>query len=334
MKRLSTFLFAAACTVAMPASAQTTSTTSPLPALARPTASSVTANSAVLSTMLMTVPEATSVRLQFANNSSMTNATLVAQQVVNPQPTAAAVNAALRYLAAGTTYYAQATASNSHGTTQTSVIAFTTAGALPPAVVDASSSSVSSTMALLSAVIDGHNMPANAWFQYGTDATLASAVQTAVQSVPAMTTAVNANGSVSGLLPATTYYYRAFAENAYGRSAGAIKSFATAASSAPTGLPTLNRPSVSSVTSSSAVLSAVLSSVPETTTVRLLLSRSSTMASATTVRQRSIAPQPTGTSVNVALSALLPATVYYCQASATNSKGTTLSDIVAFTTAP
>jgi len=68
------------------------------------------------------------------------------------------------------------------------------------------------------------------WFEYGLTASLASSTPQQTQSGPGLFCY-----TLTGLTPATTYYYRAIARNSAGTDYGEIKSFTTAALPQSTG---------------------------------------------------------------------------------------------------
>ncbi|OGI68132.1 hypothetical protein A2738_03040 [Candidatus Nomurabacteria bacterium RIFCSPHIGHO2_01_FULL_42_15] len=92
-----------------------------------------------------------------------------------------------------------------------------------PEVITRSATNVSSTSATLRGRVDGNGSSARAWFEYGTNTSLG------------YTTSENSYGSdssefsrsVSGLIPNTTYYFRAVAENSEDTIFGNMLSFNT-----------------------------------------------------------------------------------------------------------
>jgi hypothetical protein len=108
-----------------------------------------------------------------------------------------------------------------------------------PIVTTGATSGVSARSATLLASVNPSGNPTDAWFEFGTSATLATFASTARVGVGSGTQPVSFQQFVGDLEPQTTVYYRAAAENAGGQARGAIRSFTTPALSiplAPTGL--------------------------------------------------------------------------------------------------
>ena len=96
-----------------------------------------------------------------------------------------------------------------------------------PAVSTISATSVSQNGATLNGTVDPNNHATTAWFEYGTSSGLTTANETTHLTKGSGNTAVNLNQNISGLLPNTTYYFRAVANNTYGTKKGTILSFTT-----------------------------------------------------------------------------------------------------------
>ena len=79
------------------------------------------------------------------------------------------------------------------------------------------------------AMIDAQGMRTNYWFEYGTDPAVASSTSTTTPHSAAGRgkKAMLFEASAIGLSPATTYYFRAVAENFIGATRGEIRSFTT-----------------------------------------------------------------------------------------------------------
>ncbi|MEK7538749.1 MAG: fibronectin type III domain-containing protein [Patescibacteria group bacterium] len=140
-------------------------------------------------------------------------------------------SATLSSLVPNTTYYYRAMARNSQGTVYGSVLSFTTnsygggyTGAqIAPTVSTTLATEIAANSARLnSLVFSTGNYPSNAWFEWGTNTALGNKTQTVnVGSLPS----VRHTDVITGLVPSVTYYYRAVAENPYGKSYGSIYSF-------------------------------------------------------------------------------------------------------------
>jgi uncharacterized repeat protein (TIGR01451 family) len=143
-----------------------------------------------------------------------------------------------------TTYYFRAVAENSEGTDRGSILSFRTDeednnndNDREPEVTTKNATNVSSYDATLNGRVDGNGRTTRAWFEYGTSTSLGySTVRTSYGSGT-----TNYDRSISGLMPNTTYYFRAVAENSEGTDRGSILSFYTSSGYVP---PVNNQPTV------------------------------------------------------------------------------------------
>jgi len=92
-----------------------------------------------------------------------------------------------------------------------------------PDVTTRNATNISSGSATLNGRVDGNGSSARAWFEYGTNTNLG--YSTSQNSYGSGST--NYNRSISGLIPNTTYYFRAVAENSQDTVYGSILSFNT-----------------------------------------------------------------------------------------------------------
>jgi hypothetical protein len=84
---------------------------------------------------------------------------------------------------------------------------------------------VAASSATLNGNVTPNSLPTTAWFEWGTNPTLASYASTPVQSLGSGTTSQLAIAALSGLSTGTTYYCRVAASNSSGTSKGTIVSF-------------------------------------------------------------------------------------------------------------
>ncbi len=145
------------------------------------------------------------------------------------------VNVALTGLQPNTTYYYEVVATNSVGTTDGSILSFTTPAA--PAATLATTqaaSNVTSTAATLSGSVNPEGAATSVSFIYGTDPTLTTGTTTTTaQQIASGTSAVLVNAALTGLQPNTTYYFKVVATNSVGTTVGSISNFTTAAAPQP-----------------------------------------------------------------------------------------------------
>ena len=223
-----------------------------------------------------------------------------------------------------TTYYLRAWATNSAGTAYGNETTFTTLAIAVPSLTTAAATLVTMTTAT-----SGGNVTAD-----GGGTISARGVCYATTTAPTLSNTVVTSGSglgtfisnLTALLPATTYYLRAYATNAAGTGFGTEITFTTSASV----VPTLTTAVISAITMTSATSGGSISSdggaaisekgICWATTASPTISNSKTS-------------DGTGTAAfTSSLTALLPGTVYHVRAFATNSAGTAYGNDVQFTT--
>jgi hypothetical protein len=165
----------------------------------------------------------------------MTGTTTTAAQSIGSGTSAVAVNAALTGLQPGTTYYEEVVATYSIGTTDGSILSFTTpAAASAPLATTQAATGVTATAATLNGGVNPQGSATTVDFVYGTDPMLMTGTTTtAAQSIGSGTSAVAVNAALTGLQPGTTYYEEVVATNSVGTTNGRILSFTTAAAPQP-----------------------------------------------------------------------------------------------------
>jgi hypothetical protein len=146
---------------------------------------------------------------------------------IKPTPAKAAVSG----LVSGTTYYYSLEAGNSLGTTSGAVRTFKTSGNPPPQPTTGGPSSVTTSSATVSGIINPENQATTWYFEYGT--TTAYGVQTVPQQV-AGTVPVPVSQTLTGLAPGTTFHYALVATHGNGAAqVGADATFETLPSPRP-----------------------------------------------------------------------------------------------------
>ena len=236
-------------------------------------------------------------------------------------------NTPITGLSPETTYFVRAFATNSQGTTYSLETSFTTLAYTAPSISNVGTGSISQTSASASSSIynDGGSAISQKGFVWSTSPNPTVALATKNISA-ASGNSISAN--ITGLLPDTIYYIRAFATNTTGTGYSEETSFTTLALSAPT---------ISS-----------LSTYSVTQTIIDFYSRSIDTDGGSTTTQKgfvwSTSPNPTialstkiidpnsGNSIDTSITGLLPATTYYVRAFATNTSGTGYSPETSITT--
>jgi hypothetical protein len=165
--------------------------------------------------------------IEYATSATLAGSITVSGNAVTGS-TDTARGIAVTGLAAGTTYYFRASASNSAGSTTATVIkSFTTLGGKPSATT-AIASGVSANRATLNASVNANGVSTTVKYRVGKSADLSGDVTVyegrtvtdfADESVPV---------SISSLVEMVTYYYRVEATNSFGTATGEIRSFTTA----------------------------------------------------------------------------------------------------------
>jgi len=230
-------------------------------------------------------------------------------------------------LAASTTYYLRAYATNSVGTAYGSEISFTTlAGVSLPGIITSSVTSITTTTA-----VSGGNITSN-----GNSIITASGVCWSTTVNPTTANFVTSDlaimgaysSNLTGLLPATTYHVRAYATNSVGTAYGNDISFTT---STPLTAPTVTTTAASAITTSTASSGGNVTSNGGATVTARGVCWSTT--SGPTINN-SITSDASGTGIFISnLSGLAASTTYYLRAYATNSVGTSYGSEISFTTA-
>jgi hypothetical protein len=259
------------------------------------------------------------------------NPTTANTKVIDAAPGVGIFASNLTGLIPGTLYYVRSYAINSTGTAYGTQISFSTL-MLPPTVVTTAAITITSTSAITGGSYTLNGIGGNLW-NYGvayatTPGSLTPTyVQTGTLPIPSPWTT-----NLTGLLGSTTYYIRAYIQG-YWNGAGAYDfgnelSFTTPAPSAPV---VASTNAITNITTSSALSGGVITSdggAPITAKgVCYGITTSPTIAGPHT-------SDGTGSTNFVSsITGLLPSTVYFVRAYATNSVGTSYGPVsVSFTT--
>ena len=229
-------------------------------------------------------------------------------------------------LTPNTLYYVRAYATNSVGTAYGNEITFTST----PIVVPALTTTAVSAIALTTAV-SGGSITSD-----GGGAITAKGVCWATVTGPTLTNSFTSDGTgtgsfasnLTGLLPATTYYVRAYATNSAGTSYGNELTFTTTAIV----VPTLTTAAVTSITLTSAVSGGNISTDGGGAITAKGVCWATTTAPTTTNSKSTDGTGAGSFTSNIA--GLTPGVTYYVRAYATNSAGTAYGNELQFTTNP
>jgi len=225
-------------------------------------------------------------------------------------------------LSPGTTYYIKAYATNSIGTGFSSQSTFTTI-AIAPVLTTTDLTAITSTSAT-----SGGNISAD-----GGSAVTARGVCWASTQNPTTANSKTTDGTgpgafssnLTGLLPGTTYYVKAYATNSIGTTYGNQVTFTTLAVA-----PVLTTAAASAITSTTATIGGNISSDGGSTITARGVCLATTQ-DPTTANSKTTDGTGAGTFTS-SLTGLLPGTTYYVRAYATNSIGTNYGIQVTFTT--
>ncbi len=205
---------------------ESTGSTGAAPIATSVAATSITDNNATLNGTVNPNGLATQAWFEYGTDPGLQTPSNSPKQDAGNGLIARSVSTNLSVLAPGTTYYFRVCAENSGGYAEGQVMSFTTASpASPPAVTTIAATSVGATGATLNGSVIPNGLATDAWFEWGTDSTLAGYSTTVTQAVGSGTTSQTINQALTGLATGTICYYRVAASNGSGTSKGAILSF-------------------------------------------------------------------------------------------------------------
>jgi MYXO-CTERM domain-containing protein len=239
-------------------------------------------------------------------------------------------------LSPGTTYFYCAIARNGYGNSYGTILSFTTL-ATQPSVTTSSATAVTTTSATLNATSNPNGAGTTGWFRYASaspgtcnDTFGTRAPATGGTALGAGTSATPFSQGITGLTPGTTYYFCAIAENPAGMTLGNVVTFTT------TSPPTVNTFAATPVTATTATLNGNVNPNGFSTSGWFRYGTSDPgSCNASFGTATSSTPLGSGSSF-VALAQpitdLLPATTYFFCAFASSSIGTTLGEVLSFTT--
>lgn len=238
-------------------------------------------------------------------------------------------------LRANTLYYFRLSAKNSYGTVNGNTYSFSTNNnppppSNPPAVSGNAATDVERTTATLNARVNPRGSQTTYWFEYGTDANFGSV--TSFRSAGSGSALIGVSVSLSGLSPATKYFFRVNAQNQYGTVNGPTQSFTTKGPA--TAAPAATTRPATNVGTTTATLRGLVDPNGVETTYWFEYSSDSLLGSLllrTTARVSAGADNNPG-SVEADVSGLNAGTTYYFRLVAQNNQGTVRGDKLSFKT--
>ncbi len=209
-----------------------TTPTGQIPSVITSTASSITNNSTIVSASINPNNAATTAWFEYGTTVSLGQSTI--PESIGSGGTSITFSKSLTGLTSNTTYYYRAVAENSHGRTPGGILSFVTlrdTDIIPiagqaPFVTTSAASSIATRSAVVVGNITPNNAPTNVWFEYGTDSFTLNQ-NTSSEAIGNSGTNLIVSKFLNNLAPNTTYYYRAVAQNSYGKIPGGILSFVT-----------------------------------------------------------------------------------------------------------
>ena len=192
------------------------------PRCATGSATSLTANSAILNGTINPNGAITTYYFEYGTSSSYGSETTQANTGSGTNGIPVTTN--VTGLNSNTTYCYRIVATNSAGTIKGGQKSFTTSS-VAPTVFTTVATLVTSTSATLNGTVNPNGEATTYYFEYGTDTSYGSPTSSA--SAGSGTSAVSVNAAISGLSSDTTYHYRLVATNSDGTSYGDDKTFNT-----------------------------------------------------------------------------------------------------------
>lgn len=261
---------------------------------------------------------------------ALAGATLTASVSLGSSTGGVALQQGLAGLLPATTYYYRAVAVNAVGQTDGSILSFNTPALVAPSATTQPAIDLTFTGATLKAGVNPNGQATTVRFSHGLAPGLAGASTTAGVDVGSGVAAVSLSQSLTGLAPATTYYFRIEATNASGETLGTILSFTTEVAVAPV----VTTEPATGVTFSGAALNATVNPKGQATTVSFEYGTDPTLTGASTTSAFQIGSGGAARFITRPLSSLLAATTYYFRVVADNASGTSRGSIVSFSTGP
>lgn len=306
----------------------TTAFAAGVPIVTTSPATNITSNSGVLRGTVFPNDNVTTVWIEYGTSSLL--GARIDLYSISPQNTSYDVTASLNGLQPNTYYYYRLMGQNSYGTSQGSIVSFSTnsgpSTGNAPIVQTFSAYNLTSNSGTLSGTVNPNGYLTTYWFEYGTSPSLGNL--TTSQTIGSGTGNVTVSATLTGLATNGTYYFRVIADNAYGRSQGSIASFATTGSGQAS-LPTVQTNAATNIFQNTATMNARVHPQGSNTTVWFEYGLSSGSLS-TITNSAYIGTMSDYAPTAVTVSNLLPNTSYYFRAVARNNSGTSYGQTLSF----
>ncbi|MGH7507625.1 MAG: Ig-like domain-containing protein [Longimicrobiales bacterium] len=306
------------------------------PTVTAPSVEQVTGSDAMVGATVTPGGSPATVVFEWSTTPDFADRFTTAPQSAGAGTTPVPVTAQLAGLTPGVTYWVRAVVTSAAGTVTGAPISFTTVQTTPPpvpgaapVVVTGAATNVSATSADLNGMVDANGAPARTWFEWGTDPALAGAAATAPQSASPASGAVPFAAAAGPLLPATTYYFRAVADNTHGTAAGAIASFTTAVVSPPVP-PAATTVAATGIGRTKGTFNGTVNPNGSATTAWFEWGTDPTLATFNTTAVQSVGAGLADVPVAASLTGLVWETRYYFRAVAAGPGGTVFGAILSF----
>jgi len=197
-----------------------------------------------------------------------------------------------------------------------------------PTVVTTNATGITNVSATLNGTVNPNGLATQAWFEWGTSATLATFDNTVQQAFAAGTTVQSVSATIPGLTFGTTYYFRMVASNSSGVSRGAIQNFSTAAQR-----PTVTTDAASNLAATTATLNGQVNPNFLPTQAWFEYGTDSNLATSTPTSSVPIGSGSAVVPTSANISGLAPGGTVYFRAAASNGAGEQKGNILSFSTA-
>jgi lysophospholipase L1-like esterase len=189
-------------------------------------ASSITEDGATLNGTVNPNGFDTDAWFEWGTDPTLASPNITPTQALDNVTTGLPVVTVLSGLSFGTTYYFRAVASNIEGLSKGAISNFRTPNP-PPSATTVDADTILEDRAVLNGTVNPNGVATDAWFEWGTDPSLAVFDNTTVQPLGSGTQDNSVSFPLTGLADGTTYYFRVRAQSGVGESSGSILSFAT-----------------------------------------------------------------------------------------------------------